>query len=131
MIERKIFRNRVIFFGEHLNRVLYDAYVRIDEHRRSRGLDHPYPEEVNLFSWPQEWPNSAAGFDEAGTPGPVVRQTCVVKDERTNIVYVYHDWRFVRSIENPTSAFWQAVRDHALPGFVERDAWARLCSEKA
>lgn len=129
MFDRKVFRNRVMRFSERLNRVLYDAYGRIDADRVEQKLHHPLPEEVNLFSWPQAWPNSAAGFDATGEPGPVVRQTHMVKDEITGTVYVYHDGRFVRSIKNPAPSFWEAVRAFSLPGKIDEEGWKMILEE--
>lgn len=130
MLDRKIFRDRVRQFSERMNKVLYDAYGRIDQHRQELKLRHPAPEEVNLFSWPQAWPNAAVGFEDRSEPGPVVRQTHVVKDEVTGAVYVYHDGRFVRKIAKPAPVFWDAVRSHSLPGQVDEAAWRKLCLDE-
>jgi len=127
MLERKVYGERVRMFSERMNRVLYDAFQRMDADRERRGLDRPAPEEVNLYSWPQTWPDSGFGFGDAkAEPGPITTQTHVVKDERVGSVYVYHGGRFVRFIEKPGDAFWAAVGRHALPGARDEAAWAQL-----
>ncbi|MFS8637896.1 MAG: hypothetical protein FWJ74_07405 [Gemmatimonadota bacterium] len=126
MLERKVYGERVRLFSERMNRVLYDAFQRIDADRERADLPRPLPEEVNLYSWPQTWPDNTFGFGGTGTPGQATTQTHVVKDERTGAVYVYHDGRFVRHIARPGQAFWNAVSAHNLPGAIETERWAEL-----
>ena len=126
MLERKVYGERVRLFAERMNRVLYDAFQRMDADRERQGLPRPTPEEVNLYSWPQVWPDTSYGFGGEAEAGPATMQTHVVKDERTGGVYVYHGGRFVRAIPKPGSAFWAAVGAHALPGATDADRWSEL-----
>ncbi|HEX7119874.1 MAG TPA: hypothetical protein VF212_13870 [Longimicrobiales bacterium] len=126
MLERKVYGERVRLFSERMNRVLYDAFQRIDADRERAGLPRPAPEEVNLYSWPQSWPDRSFGFGGAAAAGPATTQTHVVKDERTGAVYVYHDGRFARHLGTPGDAFWSAVGRHDLPGAADAEGWAAL-----
>ncbi len=126
MLERKVYGERVRLFSERMNRVLYDAFQRIDADREREGLPRPTPDEVNLYSWPQTWPDAAFGFDDEAAPGPATTQTHVVKDERTDAVYVYHDGRFARFLGRPGDAFWAAVGRHDLPGAIDAGRWTEI-----
>ena len=126
MLERKVYGERVRMFSERMNRVLYDAFQRMDEEREARGLPRPTPDEVNRYSWPQTWPDDSHGFGGAAEIGPTTTQTHVVKDELTGGVYVYHGGRFVCRIGRPGEAFWAAVARHHLPGALEKERWAEF-----
>lgn len=126
MLERKVYGERVRLFSERMSRVLYDAFQRMDADRERLGLARPTPEEVNLYSWPQTWPDDALGFGEAVIEAPTTTQTHVVKDELVGSAYVYHGGRFVRRVDEPGPAFWTAVSRHDLPGATNAARWAQL-----
>lgn len=124
--EGKLYGERVRRFVAKIENILYDAYRRLDASREAQRLTALLPEEVNVYSWPQAWPDWGCGFDGDWRPEPCVEQTCVVVDELTGGVLVYHAGRFVREIGHPTDAFWTAVRSHDLPGASQTDAWESL-----
>ena len=64
MLEKRFYGERVRRYTDKMARVLYDAYLKIDADRRDRGQPHPAPEEVDIISWPQTWPDARCGFDE-------------------------------------------------------------------
>jgi hypothetical protein len=122
----RIYGERVRRFSQRIETVLYDAYRRMDAEREEAGLEPPRPEEVNVFSWPQQWPDWSCGFGGDARDEPCVDQTHVVTDDARSVAYVYHAARFVRRIEKPGQAFWVGVRKHDLPGAAAEEEWARL-----
>lgn len=126
MLEKRFYGERVRRYTDKMARVLYDAYLKIDADREKRGMPHPSPEEVDIISWPQTWPDARCGFDEPLRDVYSSEQTDVVIDNRGNAVYVYHAGHFARTVENPGDAFWSAVRRHCLPGAADQEGWARL-----
>ncbi|MDX1674421.1 MAG: hypothetical protein R3314_06490 [Longimicrobiales bacterium] len=122
----KFYGERVRRFSSRIESVLFDAYRRADAERESRDMDPPHPGEVQLFSWPQEWPDWSCGFGGEARQQPCIDQTHVVTDDGTRMVYVYHAGRFVRELDHPGKAFWVAVRQHDLPGATDEEAWAEL-----
>ncbi|MGH7480962.1 MAG: hypothetical protein ACRELV_02320 [Longimicrobiales bacterium] len=126
MYEEKIYGERVRRFTQKLEASLFDAYRKMEADRTARKLRSPLPEQVKVWSWPQIWPDSSVGFGGAGKPGAVEAQTHVVRDDVTETVYVYHDSRYVRTIERPGEPFWKRVRAHGLPGASEEEAWEEL-----
>ena len=126
MRERKFYAERVRRYLEKMERVLYDAYLKIDQDRETRGLSHPTPEEVDIISWPQEWPDARCGFERPLKDVFRSEQTDLVLDNRVGTVYVYHAGHFARRIEKPTQAFWDAANARRLPGAVDTDAWSAL-----
>lgn len=128
MLEKRFYGERVRRYTDKMARVLYDAYLKIDQDREARHLPHPSPEEVDIISWPQTWPDERCGFEEPLRDVYRSEQTDVVIDNRRDTVYVYHAGFFARRVENPGEAFWEAVRARALPGKVDEAAWRRLAS---
>jgi hypothetical protein len=124
--EDKVYGERVRQFIGKIENILYDAYRRLDAGRTERGLTPLFPEEVNIYSWPQSWPDWGCGFAGDWRREPCVEQTCIVVDERTGVVLVYHAGRFVREVEQTTEAFWTAVQNHDLPGARQAEAWDAL-----
>ncbi len=122
----KFYGERVRKFSSRMESVLFDAYRRADADREERGLGPPHPGEVQLFSWPQEWPDWSCGFGGEARNQPCIDQTHVITDDGTRMVYVYHAGRFVISLEKPGKAFWVAVRKHKLPGARDQEAWEKL-----
>ena len=131
MYEKRFYGERVRRYTDKMARVLYDAYMKIDRERETQGLPSPAPEEVDILSWPQTWPDARCGFAEPLYNVYPSEQTDVVMDSRTDTVYVYHAGSFVRRVERPGPAFWDAVRERALPGQTDTDAWQRLLSPGA
>jgi hypothetical protein len=126
MLEKRFYGERVRRYTDKMARVLYDAYLKMDRDREARDMAHPTPEEVDILSWPQTWPDDRCGFDTPLKDVFSSEQTNVVVDNRLDTVYVYHAGHFVRRIEKPGDAFWAAVRERSLPGAVEQEAWAAL-----
>jgi hypothetical protein len=122
----RIYGERVRRFTLRIETVLFDAYRRMDADREARDMDPPRPGEVQLFSWPQEWPDWSCGFGGDARQEPCVDQTHVVTDDSAEVAYVYHAARFVRRLDRPGTAFWVAVRKHELPGAEDEAAWAAL-----
>ena len=122
----RIYGERVRRFSHRIETVLYDAYLRMDEERDAAGMDPPRPEEVNVFSWPQQWPDWSCGFGEEAHEEPCIDQTHIVTDDGRQIVYVYHAARFVRRLEKPGKSFWVRVRKHDLPGAAAEEEWQKL-----
>ncbi|HZD05023.1 MAG TPA: hypothetical protein VE173_08895 [Longimicrobiales bacterium] len=122
----RVYGERVRRFTQRIETVLFDAYRRMDADREERGMDPPRPGEVQLFSWPQEWPDWSCGFGGEARQVPCIDQTHVVTDEGAHVVYVYHAARFVRRLDTPGKAFWVAVRKHKLPGALDEKEWAKL-----
>ena len=125
----KFYGERVRRFSTRMESVLFDAYRRADEERDRRDMDPPHPGEVQLFSWPQEWPDWSCGFGGDARQQTCIDQTHVITDDGTKMVYVYHAGRFVIELERPGKAFWVAVRKHKLPGAVDTEAWEALEAE--
>lgn len=125
----RIYGERVRRFSQRIETVLFDAYRRMDADREEAGMDPPRPGEVQLFSWPQEWPDWSCGFGGEALEEPCIDQTHVVTDDGTKKVYIYHGGRFVRALQSPGTAFWVAVRKHQLPGARDEARWNEL--EKA
>lgn len=125
----RIYGERVRRFSQRIETVLYDAYRRMDAEREAAGMDPPRPGEVNVFSWPQQWPDSSCGFGGAAASRPCTDQTHLVIDAATGTVYVYHAARFVRRLEKPGEAFWSRVRQHHLPGAVDLAEWEALAAQ--
>lgn len=126
MRERKFYAERVRRYTDKMERVLYDAYLKIDHDREGRGLGHPIPEEVDIISWPQEWPDARCGFDRPLKDVHKSEQTDVVIDNRVGSAYVYHAGHFARAVAQPSDAFWQAVNARKLPGATDAAGWAPL-----
>lgn len=122
----RFYGERVRRFSSRIESVLFDAYRRADAERDARDMDPPHPGEVQLFSWPQEWPDWSCGFGGKARNQPCIDQTHVVTDDGTRMVYVYHAGRFVRALSKPGKAFWVAVRKHKLPGAIDEKAWQKL-----
>ncbi len=83
MLEDKIYGERVRRFTSKMERVLYDAYRRMEEERSQRGLAPPMPEDVAVLSGPREWPDTT-------------HQGTTVIDVITDRAYMYEDGEFVR-----------------------------------
>jgi hypothetical protein len=122
----RFYGERVRRFTSRMETVLFDAYRRADAERESQGMGPPHPVEIQLFSWPQEWPDWSCGFGGEARQQPCIDQTHVITDEGTHMVYVYHAGRFARALHRPGTAFWVAVRKHGLPGARDEEAWGRL-----
>ena len=126
MRETKQYGARVRRYTDMMAKVLYDAYVRMDEEGEGLGLAPPTPEDVDMISWPQTWPDARCGFRELLRDVFPSEQTDLVLDTRTGVAYVYHAGRFARRVSAPGLAFWEAVRSRHLPGAVEEDEWRSL-----
>lgn len=126
MFERKFFAERVRGFTEQLERTLYDAYMRLSEEREKRGEPLATADEVNLVSWPQDWPDAKHGFARAGRDKRVTVQTHVVVDETLDVALVYHGGRFAARVDDPGAPFWAAVGERKLPGATDREGWQAL-----
>lgn len=126
MFERKFFAERVRRFTDQLDATLYDAYERITNEREARDQPHPTADEINLYSWPQSWPDPRHGFRDEGFDKRLTVQTHVVKDEVLDVVWVYHGGRYAARVESPGKPFWGRVVTGALPGANESDAWKGL-----
>jgi len=126
VLEKRFYGERVRRYTDMMARVLYDAYLKIDAEREARALPAPTPEEVDIISWPQTWPDARCGFEEPLRDVYRSEQTDVVIDQRVRTIYVYHAGRFARRIESPGTAFWNAVRDRQLPGAADEEGWTRL-----
>ncbi|HUG38850.1 MAG TPA: hypothetical protein VMM12_00105 [Longimicrobiales bacterium] len=122
----RVYGERVRRFSHRIETVLYDAYRRMDAEREAAELGPPRPELVNVFSWPQEWPDWSCGFGGEAREEPCVDQTHVVTDDERGVAYVYHAARFVRRLEKPGKAFWVAVRKHGLPAATDEAEWSKL-----
>ncbi len=122
----RFYGERVRKFSNRIESVLFDAYRRADAEREDRDMGPPHPGEVQLFSWPQEWPDWSCGFGGEARNQPCVDQTHVVTDDGTHMAYVYHAGRFVTELDTPGKAFWVAVRKHQLPGAQDTEAWEKL-----
>jgi hypothetical protein len=126
MRERKFYAERVRRYTEKMERVLYDAYLKIDHDRETRDLPHPTPEEVDIISWPQDWPDARCGFERPIKDVHRSEQTDLIIDNRVGTAYVYHAGQFARRIEKPGDAFWRAANERRLPGAVDEQAWTAL-----
>ena len=126
MFERKFFAERVRRFTDQLENTLYDAYQRSTEERDARGLPQATADEINVYSWPQTWPDARHGFPNEGFDRRLTVQTHVVKDEELDVVWIYHGGRLAARVERPGKAFWGRVVTGALPGANEGDAWKGL-----
>ncbi|HEX6135764.1 MAG TPA: hypothetical protein VFZ24_17450 [Longimicrobiales bacterium] len=126
MLEKRFYGERVRRYTDKMARVLYDAYLKMDQDREARNMAHPTPEEVDILSWPQTWPDARCGFDKPLKDVFASEQTDVVLDNRVDTVYVYHAGHFVSRVEKPGDTFWNAVRERRLPGAVETEEWRRL-----
>jgi hypothetical protein len=126
MRERKFYAERVRRYVEKIERVLYDAYLKIDEEREAGGLGHPAPEDIDVLSWPQTWPDARCGFERPMRDVHPTEQTNVVLDAVLGIALVYHAGHFARRVEQRSDAFWDAVRARQLPGATDEQAWAAL-----
>ena len=124
----RFYGERVRRFSSRIESVLFDAYRRTDAYREKLGAGPPHPGEIQLFSWPQEWPDWSCGFGGEARQDPCIDQTHVVVDDGTHMAYIYHAGRFVRALEKPGRAFWVAVRKHHLPGAAEEGAWDELAA---
>lgn len=122
----RIYGERVRRFSHRIETVLYDAYRRMDAEREQAGLNPPRPEAVNVFSWPQEWPDWSCGFGGDAREEPCVDQTHVVTDDERQVAYVYHAARFVRRLDRPGKEFWVRVRKHDLPAATALEEWEKL-----
>lgn len=128
MLEKRFYGERVRRYTDKMAHVLYDAYLKIDAAREERGMPHPTAEDVDLLSWPQTWPDARCGFDKPLKDVYPSEQTDVVIDSRLGSAYVYHAGQFARVVENPSDAFWNAVRERRLPGAVDDDAWRSIAA---
>lgn len=126
MLEKRFYGERVRRYTDKMAHVLYDAYLRMDKERDTQKIPHPTPEEVDILSWPQTWPDARCGFEKPLKDVYSSEQTDVVIDTRLGTAYVYHAGHFARVVSTPTDAFWAAVRERRLPGAVDEDAWRQL-----
>lgn len=91
MLEDRIYAERVRRFTSKMERVLFDAYRRMETEREKRGLRSPMPEDVSVMSGPREWPDTTL-------------QGTTVIDVVTDRAYLYHDGEFVQE----RSGSWQS-----------------------
>jgi hypothetical protein len=127
MLEKRFYGERVRRYVDKMAHVLYDAYVKMDAEHLEKDLSPPTPEEVDIVSWPQSWPDARCGFDRPlKDVYPQSEQTDVVIDNRIGTVFVYHAGHFARRLDSPGDAFWNAVRDRRLPGAADEEAWLAL-----
>jgi hypothetical protein len=126
MLEKRFYGERVRRYTDKMAHVLYDAYLRMDKERDAQRSPHPTPEDVDLLSWPQTWPDARCGFEQPLKDVYASEQTDVVIDSRLGTAYVYHAGQFARSIAQPGGAFWAAVRERKLPGAADDSAWRKL-----
>ena len=126
MFEKRFYGERVRRYTDKMARVLYDAYLRIDKERESAKLPNPTPEEMDIVSWPQIWPDARCGFDTPLKGVYASEQTDVVIDNRVGTVYVYHAGHFARRLDRQGAAFAAAMRDRCLPGAADEEAWQKL-----
>ena len=126
MLEKRFYGERVRRYTDKMAHVLYDAYLKMDHEHETRQISPPTPEEVDLLSWPQSWPDENCGFDHPLKDVFPSEQTDVVIDNRLGTVYIYHAGHFARRIEKPGAAFWNAVRERNLPGAAAEETWSAL-----
>jgi hypothetical protein len=126
MFEKRFYGERVRRYTDKMAHVLYDAYTKMDEQRAARGMPAPTAEEVDLLSWPQDWPDTSCGFEQPLKGVYPSEQTDVVIDTGVGTAYVYHAGHFARRVDTPSPAFWEAVRERRLPGACDEDGWRAL-----
>jgi hypothetical protein len=126
MLEKRFYGERVRRYTDKMAHVLYDAYLKMHDEHEARQISPPAPEEVDLLSWPQSWPDENCGFDHPLKDVYPSEQTDVVIDNRLGTIYVYHAGHFARRLEQPGEAFWKAVRNRRLPGASDDEAWLQL-----
>ncbi len=126
MQERKFYAERVRRYVQKIEGVLYDAYLKIEEERHEKGLGQPAPEDIDVLSWPQTWPDTRAGFEKPLRDTRPTEQTNVVLDSVLGIALVYHAGHFARRVEQRSEPFWNAVRARRLPGASDEAGWKAL-----
>ncbi len=126
MQERKFYAERVRRYVQKIEGVLYDAYLKIEEERQEKGLGQPAPEDIDVLSWPQTWPDTRAGFEKPLRDTRPTEQTNVVLDSVLGIALVYHAGHFARRVEQRSEPFWNAVRARRLPGASDEAGWKAL-----
>lgn len=126
MLEKRFYGERVRRYTDKMARVLYDAYLRMDSERDAEKIPHPTPEEVDILSWPQTWPDARCGFEKPLKDVYASEQTDVVIDSRVGTAYIYHAGQFARAVAKPGDSFWAAIRERRLPGAVDEEAWKTL-----
>jgi hypothetical protein len=114
MAQSGYFSERARRFTRSLERVLFDAWQRMDEIRAERDLMAPSPDEVQVHSWPEREPD--------GT----LHQTHVVHDEVCDVAMVYCNGDLVRVVRGPAPRFWEVVQRPCLPGRRDEAGWAAL-----
>ena len=106
MFERKFYAQKVRTFTERLDKVLFDAYERIDAEREKGQVAHPEATEVNLVSWPDL---------DAVAAGERAPQIHVVRDEILGHAYVYQDGTFLYRVDGQDKDFWEQILRLEVP----------------
>lgn len=110
MTQRAFYSERVRRFAQRMETLLLHAFPYLDEVRTEQDMDPPVPDEIHLHSRPQ-------------SDGGREVQYCAVHDEGTGCTVVYRDWRFVRTLRNPSVGFWDALHGGRLPATNDPAAW--------
>lgn len=101
--------------------VLCHALDWLEQEARKDGVlpEHARLElrDVEVYSWPQTWGDTACGFGGYGGQTITTRQTCVViSSYYTETALVYHAGRFAYAVKRPGDEFWSAFAARRLPG---------------
>jgi hypothetical protein len=104
--------------GEMLEKCLDEAAGRLyhDGDRLTR-------QRMAVYSWPQQWSNSACGFGGVAMQAFWVAPTIVVVGPADDVC-VFHAGRFVAHLRRPSDEFSAKVREFKLPGAIDAKWWA-------
>jgi len=97
---------------------LIDSCVQ-DALPRFSGDGYPLQEcDLQLYSWPQTWGDTAGGFPGIGGQ-TISGAQCVVVAWAYAEFAVYHDGRFAYFLTHPTEKFFQDLASLRLAGYSE------------
>lgn len=81
-----------------------------------------FPDDVQVYSWPQTWGDTTCGFPGIG--GQMISEAqCVVVTYAHAEYAVYHDGRFAYLIPHASDVFWEDFASHRLVGV--RENWGK------
>jgi hypothetical protein len=103
-------------FLETMRTVLRDAMGKLDaEAAKIKSGTHQFSD-LNIYSWPQQWPDATCGFPGAGGQAVTTAQTILVESYLTGAWVVYIRGKFAYLVIHPNERFFHYFSIKQMPG---------------
>lgn len=108
----------------NLGLLLYQAHqLWLKDENNSKNAKQA---EMRVYVFPQIWGSTCLGFAQAETGEPTMggcamteAYTTVVRETSTKTYFVFFDGRICYMVSDPSEAFYEDLKNHALKSFSE------------